>query len=317
MFVNARSAMMAVIERERPSRVWFPSYFCPSMLFAVESSAAKLCFYPVGAHLEMDPGFDVHSFREGDLVVVIDYFGFRPQGSEIQEWISRGVMVIQDRCQSLLSDYDGETGHFQLFSPRKFFGFPDGGILISNSISSPEFVSMPPPARDWLDQTLYALGLKSSFDIGKSSSREWFELLQHAEKNIPCGFFSMSDVSLRLLSANIGAKAAATRRKANFRVLAEKLEEYALFSNLPEGVVPLGFPVRVERRDKIQAGLFSKDIYPAIHWNLEGHCPAEYQHSLSLSKEIMTLPCDQRYGENDMLVLAGEFLNMAHGCQIP
>ncbi len=309
-FVNARSALMALVKSLNPSRIWFPSYFCPSMLQSLGRRESRLCFYPVNSRLEIEVEANVLPISDGELVVVIDYFGFRSASNFVQQCISNGVYVVEDRCQSLLSDHAGVRGQFQLFSPRKFFGFPDGGILINNSNFPLEFESLAQPPQAWLKDTLYALELKSKYDAGKSMSKEWFELIQDAEKNIPCGSYAMSDVSLRLLSSNIDVSGSATQRRLNFKVLAENLQHYGIFQSLPDEVVPLGFPVHVNRRNLVQGKLFSRNIFPPIHWNLEGQCPEIYSQSLNLSNEIMTLPCDQRYLEKDMSLLAEEFLEI-------
>jgi dTDP-4-amino-4,6-dideoxygalactose transaminase len=74
----------------------------------------------------------------------------------------------------------------------------------------------------------------------------------------------------------------------------------ALFSNLPAPVIPLGFPIRTKERDKVKQVLFAREIYPPVHWPIQGAVPQEYADSHKLASDIMTLPCDQRYDGDDM-----------------
>jgi hypothetical protein len=78
------------------------------------------------------------------------------------------------------------------------------------------------------------------------------------------------------------------------------LGDIALFPGLSPEVVPLGFPIRVRNRDQIRQALFEHDIYPPVHWPIQGIVPAEFRDSHRLSAEIMTLLCDQRYSRQDM-----------------
>jgi hypothetical protein len=91
----------------------------------------------------------------------------------------------------------------------------------------------------------------------------------------------------------------AARRRANWEVLAVRLGDVAVFPRLPAEVVPLGFPVRAPRRDAIRQALFAQEIYPPVHWPLPG-VPERFADSHLLAAEIMTLPCDQRYGPAEM-----------------
>jgi hypothetical protein len=69
---------------------------------------------------------------------------------------------------------------------------------------------------------------------------------------------------------------------------------------MPEQVVPLGFPVRIEAavRDRVLRLLHAKRVYAPVHWKIDGVAP-----SLSL----LTLVCDQRYSPGDMTLQAHEF----------
>jgi diamine N-acetyltransferase len=89
------------------------------------------------------------------------------------------------------------------------------------------------------------------------------------------------------------------------------LADFALFRQLGERDVPLGFPVRVPLRDHVQMELFQVRIFPAIHWNLHGTVPVEFRDAHSLSRDILTLPSDHRYDTNDMARLASAFRQAA------
>jgi hypothetical protein len=90
----------------------------------------------------------------------------------------------------------------------------------------------------------------------------------------------------------------------NCQVRNDQLGEFAVFPQLPAKVVPLGFPIRLKNRDQVRQRLFEHQIYPPVHWPLEGIVPDEFRNSHQLAANIMTLPCDQRYDGHDMMRMA-------------
>ena len=97
----------------------------------------------------------------------------------------------------------------------------------------------------------------------------------------------------------------ASVRRSNWLYLYKCLDEQGLlnyltplFTSLIVGEVPLGFPVKVSdgQRDEFRQYLVAQNIYCPIHWaldHLEGF-DQEYLEELILSRNILTLPIDQR-----------------------
>jgi hypothetical protein len=203
----------------------------------------------------------------------------------------------------MLSERTAGCADFVLFSPRKFLGVPDGGILadIRGGVlgaAEPE----PPPARWWL-KALEAAVLRREFDR-HGGDRRWFDLFREVEAEYPVGPYAMSQLSAALLQHAFDYAAIALRRRENYRELLRDLGEIAVFRDLPAGVVPAGFPIRHPARDRIRLDLFDHRIYPPVHWALGGIVPESFSASHRLAAEIMTLPCDQRYGAEDMRRMA-------------
>ena len=94
------------------------------------------------------------------------------------------------------------------------------------------------------------------------------------------------------------------RRRDNYAVLQQQLADLAIFPELPDAVVPLGFPIRIANRDAVRRALFDEAVYPPVHWPVPASVPDRFGDSRRLAADIMTLPCDQRYGAEDMHRLA-------------
>jgi len=148
---NGRSGIMVLIDRLAPTSVWMPSYLCHTMIEAVDQKKTNLRFYEVGYNLHISS-----TVQHGDLVVLIDYFGF-PLSSKVAGLVKeQGGYVLEDACQALLSGGVGRFSDFVVFSPRKFLGVLDGGVLTPNQeLDFHDIDLAPPPGECWL-KALYA-----------------------------------------------------------------------------------------------------------------------------------------------------------------
>jgi dTDP-4-amino-4,6-dideoxygalactose transaminase len=230
---------------------------------------------------------------------LIDYFGFPLDSNTAILAKKRGAWVLEDACQALLSEHVGQYSDFILFSPRKFIGVPDGGIVVSCcDMKFDNIVLKPAPVCLWLKMLEAAINRREFDRYG--GERRWYQLFRETDTVAPCGYFAMSDLSKELLLNCFDYLQIAQRRIENYSTLLRELKHVALFDNLPRGTVPLGFPVRHQQRNRIRESLFQKQIYPPVHWTIDGVVPEEFCESHRLANGIMTLLCDQRYSSREI-----------------
>lgn len=306
LLYNARCGIRVLIDHLRPRKTWMPSYLCPDMLRAVDTSQTALRYYEIDHALCLAGDEWIRDVEPGDLVLYIDYFGFpfNTGYGAMGECRRKGAIILRDAAQALLSHSD-DVADFTLYSPRKYVGVPDGGVLTAFGRALPD-VALSPPPPEWVMKTMEAAILRREFDR-QGGARRWFAMFQQHEPAYPIGPYAMSEMARTLLVGGIDYAMIARRRRENYAALAETLEEWAVYPALPPGVVPMGFPVRIAERDRVRRALFAQEIYPPVHWGIDGSVPVEFEESHRLSREVMTLPCDQRYGPADLKRLAGSF----------
>ena len=313
-FVNARSALAVLLERLSPRHIWLPSYLCDSVLVAVEQMRIPCRFFPVNSRLRCANYTWLEDVRPHDVVVTISYFGFSADEIVVCKAKERGAWVVEDASQALLMDEAATAADFVLFSPRKFVGVPDGGILVSYAAHGIREVILSSPPDEWWLQAYSACSLRRDYEqFGVET--DWFRRFQHSEAEAPCGRFSMTGFSEMLLMRAFDYSDIAARRRTNYQSLLGPLSHLALFPELPPKVVPLGFPIRVSNRDAVREALFQESIFPPVHWSLKGMVPDEFVESHELSREILTLVCDQRYGPAEMDRTAAIVLRNAALCE--
>lgn len=305
--VNGRSGIWLLVNRLRPPQAWVPSYLCHTIVGAIDPNMTVLRFYEVNYDLRVQSNQWVSEVTSGDLVIFIDYFGF-PYDHQLAVYVKeKGAWVLEDACQALLSRHVGTLSDFVLFSLRKWIGVPDGGILRLPESSPVTGISLEEPKATWWLKALQATILRREFDDGLST-REWFKIFREAEDTAATGPYAMSQLSRAIIENSVDYAIIAKRRIDNYRTLLGRLASYAMFPRIEPDVIPLGFPVRVAKRDAVRQALFERQIYPPVHWAIDGVVPPEYEESHRLARQIMTLPCDQRYGAEDMERMAEVFL---------
>ena len=296
--VNGRSVLFYLCKNLSPPTVWLPSYICSSLVEVLKFQGVDYQFYPVDLDLRVGNREWIQKIRRQDLVLFIDYFGFDLHRSAIPEAKLKGAWILQDAAQGLLSNYGRPQADFVLYSPKKFIGVPDGGIIQILSGSSLLHSSLNKPPRDFLLSAMNAFFARSVFD--QTGTGNWYQLYQESEKLNPIGFYGMSELSSALLRNAFNFPDVALQRRQNYQALLNSLGDISLLGELPPDTVPLGFPIVTEKRDAIRERLYANKIYCPLHWPLKGVVPDSFDQSHQLNRRMLTLLCDQRCRPSDM-----------------
>lgn len=303
LLFNGRSGIKLALDSLRPKNIWLPSYLCPTILTAIDPQVSRTHFYAVDDYLKVRNFDFIKGVKRGDIFLYIDYFGFPFDNNLLRELKQKDVILFQDCSQALFYKWLEPISDFCLYSPRKFLGVPDGGILKINLDYQIDTPILDDPPEDVFTQLFWAVVKKREFDIN-GDKNDWNEFFIRGEKALTPGRSRMSDLSKFLLKNSFDYETISHIRRDNYQMLLNELCDFALFQDFPVDVVPLGFPIKVENRDILQRELFKLNIFPPIHWTIKGVIPNQFDRSHLLSQTIMTLPCDQRYGEEEMEFIA-------------
>jgi dTDP-4-amino-4,6-dideoxygalactose transaminase len=302
------------ISAERPGRPFLlPAYLCESVVQPFRELGLPVHFYRVGGDLRLDVHdltAKVRSVRPA-AVLFINYFGF-PVDAAAAEALraARSVCRVIEDCASgsLIESAEppvGTIGDVVLTSFCKYLPVPDGGLLIDRAgLGLP---NLPPGESEFLPRRLAALLLRRDREL----ESVYLELVKSAETalDVHVPHAGASLLSRRLLAA-LDLGEVMGRRRRNFVALSSSLpsELEPLYAELPPGVSPLTFPVRVPngRRDALRQALFDRSVYCAVRWPLPSAVDrSEFEDAARLSEEILGFPIDQRYDEEDMAIVAG------------
>ncbi len=291
---NARSGIHILCQLLKPDRIWIPSHICESVIQAIPQDSS-ISFYPVSNTLTIKDEDWLRKIQKGDLAIFVDYFGFNLNEAIMAKAKTKGAWILQDAAQALLSSFKRPFADFILYSPRKFLGIPDGGILESNCTEDFSSIELEPAPKRTEQQFAKAFANRSAFD--KDGRTTWFDDYRLAEIQNRSGSYEMGKQASSLLNNGMNYWLMEVRRRENYSRLLKSLGSIALLNHLPSDVVPLGFPIVHEKRDLIQRALFGKQIYCPIHWMINSSIQSSVRQTHSLSNQILTLLCDHRMSD--------------------
>ena len=300
---NARAALAHLLASLERPRVWLPAYVCGDLAEGAATGGREVLFYPVGEALIPDADFLRKRLRPGDAVVGVDYFGAAPGDRALANLAAESpdLVWIQDRAQALWPD-EAAWAQYLLYSPRKVIGVPDGGVLVSRR--------GPVAEPDWRqgEGVGHLLPAILRFeDPGDTRSEVWRAAYRAAEDAMTAEPFPMSRLARTLLPA-IDVTAAIARRRRNAAVLEARVAGQGLFEapRLSSGA-PIGVPVLTSDAAAVQARMAEQGVFCPRHWPDLPSPPDAFGAEHQLSRRLLTLPCDHRYGEDDMARVADVF----------
>jgi hypothetical protein len=285
-FQSARAAFLALLLAHRPSRVWMPWFACDSILEPLRMSGVPIARYALGADFTVG---DQVALQPGEWLLVVNYFGIHDDAvaQVLRHFPSEQVIV--DNAQAWYSR--PRPCLATLYSPRKFFGVPDGGYLVTD-LRIPEPCIEDSGSRERFTHLLarLAAGAEAGYDAFVAAERGLAEQPP----------YRMSQLTAALLGS-IDYEAAAHRRLQNFTLLHAALARGNMLDlHLSEGAVPMCYPYR-PRRAGLREKLRAARIYVATYWpEVLAAASQAPEADRALAQEILPIPCDQRYDTGDM-----------------
>ncbi len=280
---SGRHCFRYILQVQKPSKVFIPYYCCDSVLEALHDECiANECYH-------IDDRFEIKespALEQDQRLLYVNYFGLKT---------NYAVHLAQVYGSNLILDYTQAffcrpiKGIDTFYSPRKYFGVPDGGYLYT------EKTNTAPLKRDTslsrfnhlvgrLDQSATAF----YGDFGKASATLSFEPVKQ-----------MSKVTQHILNG-IDYSRAQLVRERNFYYLHGQLKETNLIPlDLDTVFGPMIYPYLIDDPDLRQRLIASK-IYVATYWpELKARLETTSVEG-KLVAYLLPLPIDQRYGLDDM-----------------
>lgn len=256
-FQSGRSAIRAVLECNGIIRVMIPAYICDSIIKSAVDAGVEVETYDLDESLL--PKNLPCSLPDQCALIYVNYFGLCQQNiSCLLKEIPSDRLII-DNSHALFSPHEKVLA--TIYSPRKFAGLPDGGLLMA----SPLLKITPPSEEDQgsFDRMRYLL-VRMAY-----SAREGyvdFDKARDSLRDVPP--LAMSRLTQRLMKS-IQWDRIIERRRENYKVMTRMMASINdKHWELGENDVPLCYPFTIDGCEvsKIKNELAAHNIFTATYW---------------------------------------------------
>lgn len=280
-----RNCLAYLIEAKSIKKVYLPIFLCDSVKTVCERYKVKYDYYHIDEqfHLLFDG-----ELKSGEYIYIVNYYGTL-KDSDIIRYKERWKNIIIDNTQDFfrLPVENVDT----LYTCRKYFGVSDGAYLYTDTLIPG---TIEPDCSN--DRIQYLLGRY------EKTASEYYEQYLLREQEIPQkNLLGMSKVTHNILRA-VDYEEVKNRRTDNFKYLHAGLKDLnKLQVQITSGA--FAYPLYIENAKELRKKLIEQKIYVPVLWpdvigNAQ-HDSVEYR----LADGILPLPCDQRYGEEEMQLM--------------
>ena len=281
---SARAALLAALGQAKVSRIWLPWYICDCIPAVVAAKKIEIARYRLNSLFDLP---DI-ALGENDFLLYVNYFGLCSRQS--RDMVARySSQVILDASQAFFYRPPSPTS-ITIYSPRKFFGIPDGGYLFPAPTLLPEFPADPGSVK----RSTHLLQ-RFAGDVVTG-----YERFRDAEASLNTNEILSMSALTRTMLRRIDYASAAQRRQENFAFLHGHLGKYNLLSEMikfTRDEVPLCYPLLLTRPVRDLRSLLSNErIFVPTYWpELALALPPDASGEKQWFDHLLPVPCDQRY----------------------
>lgn len=290
-----RSCLAYLILARQIKKIVMPYLMCDSIFKICRNYGVEIRYY----HVDLTFKPESISLAEDEWLYLMDFYG-QISTDSIEWFVCTYKRVIIDFAQSYFREpiYGVDT----LYTCRKFFGVPDGGIIYTNA--------KEPCINIETDESFNRLHhLLGRFE--RSAAEFYDESMENNKCFMHMPIRKMSKLTENLLRG-IDYKRIRRQRTENFDYLHERLGGINQLHLQPvEGA--FAYPLLIENGAAYKKQLISKKIYVPTLWpnvlNEMEETTLEYQ----MVNNILPLPCDQRYTIEDMKLIISKIYSCVYG----
>lgn len=289
-----RTALVCWMRARGLRRICLPQFLCSSVIETCLDEGYEISYYPVG--YDFLPVGDV-SCSDDQAYYLVNYYG-QVSDDTMKQFARQVKHLIVDNTHDFFRRPVESIP--ALYSCRKYFGLPDGAYLFcDDDIEIDETDCSYERMRHILGRyekdasTFYQDMLATSRTFNHATPKAMSRLTENLLRGIDYSFVQ-------------------SRRESNFDVLAGILGGYNRLDIVrPSG--PFCYPLMVEDGVALRKELAARGIYVPTYWaNVIDQMPeTSVEHRLAAN--ILALPCDQRYGQEDMEYVAAEVESLLNG----
>lgn len=278
---SARAGIYHACRLLNCSSIHIPFYLCPTVKKFLSDHGIMVKPYFINNIYEP---IDLRQLTN-HAVLLVNYFGIL-SASKIRLMANRFENVIIDNSAAFYSE--PTEGCLNVYSPRKFFGVPDGCYVIGDNAAKHVYDY----EQDFSSPTASFLFKKLEY----STSETYSDRMVNEERINNSGLLKMSLLTRSLLN-NIDYLSIKIKRKVNFQnahSIFHGVNRIDLTMFVDSSCVPMVYPLVIERLD-LDDKLKKNHIFIGRWWKSVLSELPDNTFEAWLSKYMIPIPIDQRY----------------------
>lgn len=276
-----RNCLAYLIQSKKIKKLAVPFFMCDCVFDVCEKYGTELFYY----HIKHDFMPDEIESDDNTWVYIMNYYG-QLTGEQLLFLKEKYKNIIVDNAQAY---FDAPIPNVDtLYTCRKFFGVSDGAFLYTDKILEAELQQDESYKRMEYLMGRYERTASEFYQVSVQNN-EFFE-------NAP--IMRMSKVTENLLRA-VNYEKVKTIRTANYNYLQKKLGDMNLL-HLRSIEGAFAYPFLVENGEVLRKKMIENKIYVPVLWPNVIETLPEFTYEVYLAKNILPIPCDQRYDIADM-----------------
>jgi hypothetical protein len=282
---TGRNALEHILNCKKYEHVYIPYFTCDVILEPLEKTATPYTFYNIDGNFLPQ----LSKINTNEVLLYTNYFGLMENNIHFLK--EKFDNLIIDNSQAFFDMPHASIPSF--YSPRKFFGVPDGGFVYHGTeISSENY-----PLNYSFERCEHLL--KSS-EMNKQFSYEAFSMNEKLLINQPIQ--RMSLLTKKILRG-IDFEKNKKIRISNFNYVHQHLKSTNQLTSIIERaqyICPMVYPYLAEGNTKLRNHLISKNIFIPKYWQNVTSWVEDNSIENRLVEEVLNIPIDQRYNFNQL-----------------
>lgn len=289
-FNLGRTAFAFLLRHINPARVFIPKYICDSVPKSARSAGFEVVDYDIDEDLH--PVWSDAAPSSEDLLYLVSYYG-QLTTEDIHSYHEDYPLLLVDNAQAFYDAPVVENGIYTLYTARKYFGVSDGAY-----IASPDSLDY-----DGLETDISGDRIRYLAGRLEESARAYYGDMHSVSDTFSDAVpKKMSPLTERLLGG-IDYEFVRNARRTNYETLSKLLPSDNPFTkHMPS--CPFAYPYYHENGIELRKYLAEHSIFVPTNWSylLKENPAGSLLHEWSAN--ILPLPVDQRYSEEDMRTIA-------------
>ncbi len=282
---TARNCLEYILRAKKYKKIYIPYLNSEVIWEPIKRLGIECEFYSVD--FKINPIFN-KELATDEVFLYSDIYGIKC--NTVNELVKRfGKQLIVDNTHAFYSHpYEGID---TIYSPRKFFGLPDGAYLYTDTLLNEDFEQ---------DNAIpHMTHLMKRIESGNAGAA-YQDYLNYCSSLIDLPIKRMSNMADALL-ANIDYENLKERQINNFKYLHAALgnDNIYEFDNFPEDTCPLSYMYYSEDPN-LRKKLIDNKIFVSTYWKATLDLVKEDSAEYMIVNHLLPLPCDHRYDEEDM-----------------